>query len=202
MVVEDHPIFLNGLVSFLSENGHEIVAVAGTCADALNKLDQVKVDVAIFDVNLPDGSGVDLIGAVREKRLPMATILLSGDISAPDSRRAMTLGVKGMLLKDADPSIVLRCIASVLDGHRWIEDKIMDSAMAEGNAPSSKIVDPANLTRAERAVADQVVSGLRNREVAQLLGLTEGTVKVHVHNIFRKLGVNSRTALAYQLRGS
>jgi two-component system nitrate/nitrite response regulator NarP len=200
MIVEDHPIFMNGLIGFLSESGHQIACAATDCADALAKLPTAQVDAAIIDVHLPDGNGVDLVAAIRDQGHAIATILLSGDITAQESRRALAHGVNGMLLKDCEPAIVLRCIESVLSGHRWIDDKIMDCAMAVGSTPTTYITNPSNLTRAEKAIADQVVSGLRNREVASMLGLSEGTVKVHVHNIFRKLGVNSRTALAYRLR--
>jgi DNA-binding NarL/FixJ family response regulator len=200
MIVEDHPIFLHGLTDFLSRNGHEICCVARSRADALEKLSASHADVAILDVHLPDGSGIDLVSEIRGQKLAIATILLSGAMTSQECKQAMAQGVNGMLLKDSDPDIVLRCIDSVLMGHRWIEGAIMDSAMSAGSAPAQSNVGAGVLTRAERAIADQVISGLRNREVANILGLSEGTVKVHVHNIFRKLGVNSRTALAHQLR--
>lgn len=199
-IVEDHPIFLTGLIGFLSESGHQIADTAINFNEAMAKLPTLQADVAIFDVHLPDGNGVDLVEGIRDQGLKPLTILLSGQISSADSRRAMACGVNGMLLKDSAPAIVLKCIESVLLGHRWIEDKIMDTAMASDAMPTRESVEPANLTRAEKAIATQVVSGLRNREVAEILGLSEGTVKVHVHNIFRKLGVNSRTALAFRLR--
>lgn len=199
-IVEDHPIFLSGLVGFLSENGHDIIDAANSFAEAMTKLPATQAEVAVFDVNLPDGNGVGLVEAVRDQNLSLSTILLSGQVSAQEGRRAMAGGVNGMLLKDSAPAIVLKCIESVLLGHRWIEDKIMDTTMAPDVSPAGEFIEPANLTRAEKAIATQVVSGLRNREVAEILGLSEGTVKVHVHNIFRKLGVNSRTALAFRLR--
>ena len=199
-IVEDHPIFLTGLIGFLSESGHQIADTASNFTEALVKLPTLRADVAIFDVHFPDGNGVDLVEAVRDHGQKLSTILLSGRISPEDSRRAMACGVNGMLLKDSAPAIVLKCIDSVLLGHRWIEDKIMDTAMASDAPLPRGLLEPANLTRAEKAIATQVVSGLRNREVAEILGLSEGTVKVHVHNIFRKLGVNSRTALAFRLR--
>lgn len=199
-IVEDHPIFLTGLVGFLSKSGHQISGTASNFAEAMAKLPNLQTDVAIFDVNLPDGSGIDLVEAVRDQGLNLSTILLSGQISSEDSRRAMECGVNGMLLKHSAPEIVLKCIDSVLLGHRWIEDQIMDTAMASAAPSTTEFADATSLTRAEKAIATQVVSGLRNREVAEILGLSEGTVKVHVHNIFRKLGVNSRTALAYKWR--
>jgi DNA-binding NarL/FixJ family response regulator len=201
-IVEDHPIFLTGLIGFLSESGHQIAGTASNFAEAMAKLPSLQADVAIFDVHLPDGNGVDLIEAVRDQGLTLLTILLSGQVSSEDSRRAMACGVNGMLLKDSSPAIVQKCIESVLLGHRWIEDKIMEMAMASDAVVARPLIEPANLTRAEKAIATQVVSGLRNREVAEILGLSEGTVKVHVHNIFKKLGVNSRTALAHKLRAA
>ena len=199
-IVEDHPIFLSGLIGFLSESGHHIADTASNFTEAMEKLPTLQADVAIIDVHLPDGNGVDLVEAVRHQGLKLSTMLLSGHVSSEDGRRAMACGVNGMLLKDSAPAIVLRCIESVMLGYRWIEDKIMDTAIASDTSPTSKLVEVANLTRAEKAIATQVVSGLRNREVAEILGLSEGTVKVHVHNIFKKLGVNSRTALALRLR--
>jgi DNA-binding NarL/FixJ family response regulator len=199
-IVEDHLIFLDGLAGFLSESGHDIIDSANSFTEAMAKLPDTRAEVAIFDVNLPDGNGVDLVEAVRDQRLALSTILLSGQVSARDGKRAMACGVNGMLLKDSAPDIVLKCVESVLLGHRWIEDKIMDNAMATDTLTVRPPVEPAALTRAEKAIATQVVSGLRIREVAEILGLSEGTVKVHVHNIFRKLGVNSRTALAFRFR--
>jgi DNA-binding NarL/FixJ family response regulator len=154
-IVEDHPIFLTGLIGFLSDSGHQIADTASNFKDAIAKLPTVQADVAIFDVHLPDGSGIDLVQAIRDQELALSAILLSGQIAPEDSRRAMACGVNGMLLKDSSPAIVLKCIDSVLLGHRWIEDKIMDTAMASDAVSARPLLEPANLTRAEKAIATQ-----------------------------------------------
>ena len=199
-IVDDHPIFLAGLMALLLQGGHQIADTASNVSIVMAKLPNVQADVALFDVHLPDGNGVDLVQLVKDQALNLSTILLAGSIASQDSRRAMTYGVNGMLLKGSAPEIVLKCIDSVLLGHRWIENKIMDNAIAADAESRQNLIERTPLTRAEQAIATHVISGLRNRQVAEIVGLSEGTVKVHVHNIFRKLAVNSRTALAFKLR--
>jgi DNA-binding NarL/FixJ family response regulator len=186
MIVDDHPIFLSGLIDFLSLNGHDIVASSRTRADALARFADTGPEIVIADYSLPDGSGLDLVADLQTHGASAPTIILTAQISAKESRSALSLGVNGLILKESDPQIILRCIESVMLGHRWIDNKIMEA----------KLIAEVSLTRAEEAVAALVADGLRNREIAETLNIAEGTVKVHVHSILKKMGVKSRTALA------
>jgi two-component system nitrate/nitrite response regulator NarP len=195
MIVDDHPIFLSGLTEFLQDNGHNVAASARSFGEALGNLPVSGPDIMIVDYKLPDGNGLDLLDHFKAMGRNAPAILLTAHIGAQESRRAMESGVNGMILKESEPGIILRCIESVQLGQRWIDNKIMDSALSRDTLAG----DPRReglLTKSEASVARYVAEGLRNREIAERLNITEGTVKVHVHRILRKLGMQTRTSLA------
>jgi DNA-binding NarL/FixJ family response regulator len=195
MIVDDHPIYLSGLTDFLDSNGHNVSAMADSCSDALAKISTHEFDIVIADYALRDGTGLDLLDQIAALGITVNSIILTAHIGAQESRRAIEAGVNGLILKESDPTIILRCIESVGLGQRWIDNAIMENAFSR-EALQGGLQTEGLLTKSEVVVARYVAEGMRNREIATQLNIAEGTVKVHVHRILRKLGFQTRTSLA------
>ena len=119
----------------------------------------------------------------------------SVEAKAALAREAVKLSVNGIVIKSTAPRDLLVCLESVVQGRRWIDQEVMQRVMEQAMSPDAPR-DPFDaLSARERAVASLVQRGLRNKEVASELGLTEGTVKVHLHKVFDKLGIRGRTEL-------
>jgi DNA-binding NarL/FixJ family response regulator len=195
-IVDDHPIFLSGLAQFISENGHEVVNSASSVAECQRTLNLQSVDVLILDVTMNDGSGVDLLMELRANDNNIPIILLTAAIDPASAVLAIKHRVNAIVLKDSAPEEIVRVINQVMEG-----DTVIDVYVAEqmeryssGRQVEEEFVDQ-RLTQRENQIVQLVRNGLRNQEIAARCNLTEGTVKVHLHNIFRKLNVKSRYEL-------
>jgi two-component system nitrate/nitrite response regulator NarP len=127
-------------------------------------------------------------------------VLLTAALDDQALIEAVRLGVEGIVLKEGAHQLLIPCLDAVREGRRWIQQDLLQRAldlqMRGGAAP-----DPLRgLSERERAIAGLVARGLRNRDIAERLGVNEGTVKVHLHRIYRKLGVGSRTELVLHIR--
>lgn len=195
LIVDDHPLFLEGLQQFLETNDHRIVSCARSVADALYQLQTERPDVLVLDLNMKDGGGLNILSAIREQGSNVPVIFLTVSIKPEQTIEALKLGVNGIVLKESDPDELLTCIESVLNGENRIDPAIMERALLHTvvtrNRPSLQDV----LTEREKEIAALIRAGLRNKVIAEKCGLTEGTVKVHLHSIFQKLGVRSRAEL-------
>lgn len=192
LLADDHPMIASALEMLLRGTDYHLVGRARTGKEALAQIDQLKPDLVLLDVNMPDGSGIDVLRRLRKAGEERPIILLTAGLDDPQLIAADDLEPDGIVLKTSDPALLLECMDGVLAGKTWVDPEIVDRTEAAKQRASSR---PA-LTPRERDLVDLVRQGLRNREIAARLGVTEGTVKVYLHSIFDKLGVATRTELA------
>lgn len=153
-------------------------------------------EVLILDVSMEDGGGLEILHAVRQSGDKVPVIFLTVGIEPEKTVEALRLGVNGIVLKGSDPTELLLCIDAVMRGQNWIDARVTEKALLYSVISKSRDIASGNtLTDREREIMKLIKTGLRNRDIATRCGLTEGTVKVHVHNIFQKLGVHSRAEL-------
>lgn len=196
LIADDHPIFLEGLHQFLASNCHAVICCARSAQDALDMLQTEQPDILILDVTMEDGGGLEILHAVRAVGDKVPVIFLTVGIEPEKTIEALRLGVNGIVLKGSDPAELLTCIEAVMRGQNWIDPRVTEKALLYSVISKGKdIVGGSTLTDREREIMRLIKTGLRNRDIAMRCGLTEGTVKVHVHNIFQKLGVRSRAEL-------
>jgi len=137
---------------------------------------------------------MDVLRRLRSNGGKTRIVLLTAAIDDGSLLEAKSLKVQGMVLKNSDPAYLLECLERVSRGRRWIDPELSDrtkeltETLGEREAPS--------LSPRERELISLVRKGMRNREIAEQLGVTEGTIKVYLHSVFEKLGVSSRTELA------
>ena len=198
VVADDHRLVLHALVKLIeAERDFKIVA---SCADGESALAAIRThspDLALLDVRMPKIDGVTLVHTLRRDCPRTRVILLSAELDDPDVYASVSAGVWGLVLKEAAPDLLLRCLRHVAGGERWLPPPFVPQALAREQLRRKKISDLANLlTARERGVIELLSRGYSNKEIGKELGLSAGTVKQHVHHIYRKLSVNKRSALA------
>jgi two-component system nitrate/nitrite response regulator NarP len=171
---------------------YELTGRARSGSEALAQVQRVKPDLLLLDINMPDGSGLDVLRQLRESRSAPATILLTAGMDDGQLVTADSLEPDGIVLKTSDPAHLLECMEKVKAGERWVDPEIAERTRL---AKERALLAPS-LTPRERELVELVRQGLRNRDIASQLGVTEGTVKVYLHAIFDKVGVDNRTELA------
>ena len=194
LLADDHPMIRTALEVLLRDTGYEIAGTAGTGAAALEELDRLEPDILVLDLQMPGGGGMDVLRRIRAAKTQVKVILLTAAIDDHALLEARALKVQGMVLKNSDPAYLLDCLDSVRHGRSWIDPELADRARQLARAARTSAHPP--LAPRERQLVDFVRRGLRNREIAEALGVTEGTVKAYLHAVFEKLGVSSRTELA------
>ena len=180
------------LEMLLRESDYELLGRARSAAEARKQISAMKPDLLLLDVHLPDGSGLDIHRRLLRARARPRVILLTAGMDESQLLAAADLKPEGMVLKTSDPGLLLECMDAVAAGELWVDPEIAQrTRLAEERAASAP-----PLTRRERELVELVRQGLRNRDIAAELGVTEGTVKVYLHAIFDKFGVDNRTELA------
>jgi DNA-binding NarL/FixJ family response regulator len=192
LIADDHPMIAAALDVLLRGSDYELIGRARSGAEALSQVQQLKPDILLLDVNMPDGSGLDVLKQLRESRHAPTVVLLTAGMDDPQLLAADGLDPEGMVLKTSDPALLLECMEQVRGGESWVDPEIAERTR-QAKEKASKV---PSLTPRERELIELVRQGLRNRDIAAQLGVTEGTVKVYLHAIFDKVGVDNRTELA------
>jgi two-component system nitrate/nitrite response regulator NarP len=193
LLADDHPMIASALDMLLRGTDYEIVGRARNGDDTLEQLEQHRPDILLLDVNMPGKSGIDVLRKMRrEKRKAPSVILLTAGMDDSQLMAAAELQPDGIVLKTSDPALLLECMDAVREGRRWVDPEVAERIGAVRARASSG----PSLTARERELVELVSKGLRNRDIAGELGVTEGTVKVYLHGIFDKFGVENRTELA------
>jgi DNA-binding NarL/FixJ family response regulator len=201
-LADDHPLVLRGLAQLIATRPQfEIVATATDGNAAIDDIRRHAPDVAVLDVNMPKLSGLDVLRAAVAERLATRIVFLTASLTDERMLQAVTLGIYGIVLMDSAPVSLLDCLDQVVAGGRWLAADLVQSALMRETARRRTGRGPIEaLTTREAEVMRLVTSGLSNKQVARQLALSEGTVKIHLHNVYRKLNLGSRTALtAYAL---
>jgi two-component system, NarL family, nitrate/nitrite response regulator NarL len=196
LIVDDHPFFLHGFSQYLVANGEHEIATALSVEEALTQIDIARPDLAMLDVTMHDGGGIRVLRHLRLHYPSVPAMLLTVHIDPEQTIEAMRLGVRGIALKDSDPDTIIEAMGIVLGGGKWFESNITELALRHSlDTPTRSVRSDDLLTKRELEIVDLVCMGLRNRDIATRCDLAEGTVKIHLNSIFRKLGLASRSEL-------
>jgi DNA-binding NarL/FixJ family response regulator len=197
VISDDHPLILDALDNlFRLKEDIEVVARCRDGDETMYAVRQHRPDVLVLDIRMPGKDGLQVVWEISAEKLPVRVVLLTAEIDDSQLIDAIRLGVRGIVLKEMAPKILVQCIRKVHEGELWIERRLERQAL-EGalRREASTKEASALLTASEMNVFRLVVSGLRNREIAQKLFISEGTVKVHLHNVYQKLNIDGRIAL-------
>jgi len=196
IIADDHPIVLHGLQQLFARAGDfEIVAACANGEDALAAVRTRQADVLVLDLRMPGMSGLAVLRAIAADGLTMKTVLLSAAVQDEQVVQAVQLGVLGVVLKESPPEELLACVRKVSQGLPCLESDTMARAFNQVLKREAPVAEGAALTPRELEIVRMVSEGLRNKEIGERLSISEGTVKVHLHNVYEKLGVDGRLEL-------
>ena len=205
-LLDDHEVVRRGLRELLeSEDDLEVVGEAGTAAEALARIPPTRPDVAVLDVRLPDGNGVEVCREVRASHPEIHCLILTSYSEDEALFQAIMAGASGYLLKQVKGTDLVDGIRRVAAGQSLLDPSVTAAVLERlrnGPETDDRI---ATLTEQERRILDLVADGLTNRQIAEQVNLAEKTVKNYVSNILSKLGMQRRTQAAVYaagLRGS
>jgi DNA-binding NarL/FixJ family response regulator len=196
VLADDHPIVLQGLQHLFAR--HADMEVVASCADADTALAAVREqhpDVVVLDLRMPQRSGLDLL-AVFGRELPaIKCVLLTAAITQDQVVEALKRGAMGLVLKESPPEALIDCVRRVSRGEQCFDQDTVTPAL-QGSITRDTGTDTASmLTPREMEIVRMVAQGLRNRVIGERLVISESTVKVHLHNIYEKLGIEGRLEL-------
>lgn len=197
MIADDHSMIREGLKNLLELDGDiEVIAEAVDGVDCLSKLEVVKPDVLLLDINMPKKNGLEVLNDLKLRRSKVKVLVLTVHNETEYLMKAVDIGINGYVLKDSESSELKKAIFAIHSGENYIQPSLipaLNAKMIEKNEDEVKI---ENLTRRELEVLKLLAVGMYNKEVAEKLKISERTVKNHVSNIFKKLEVTDRTQAA------
>ena len=198
ILIDDHPLFRQGMRQLLSlDQQYEII---GEAADGITGLDMIKSlnpDMVLLDLKMGAMSGLDVLEDIKKHRLKVEVVIMTASSQDSDVARAIHLSADGYLLKDMQPEDILIKLGEVSQGNIVIDDNIsmlLPNLLKSGN--HHKTLENINLTKRETDILGLLVEGMSNKLIARELNITDGTVKVHIKNILRKIKVSSRLEVA------
>lgn len=199
VAIDDHTLFREGLRRLLeAEPEFEVVAEAGSGQQGIDEVMRHAPDVTLLDLALPDMPGLDVLRRLGRAASPTRVVLLTAAAGRQEMLEALVAGARGLVLKESATALLYKCIRSVAAGEYWFgRDRMPDLVEALRRLGVPKPPQPADtLTRREIQIVAAIVDGATNRDIADLLGVSEQTVKNHLSHIFDKLGVSNRLELA------
>lgn len=196
-LLDDHEIVREGVRALLEgTEGIEVVGEAGTAAEALARIPPTRPDVAILDVQLPDGSGVEVCRDVRSAHPEISCLMLTSFSDDEALFEAVVAGAAGYLLKQVRGTDIVDAVRRVAAGQSLLDPTLVGRVMERMRRPPQEDERLARLTGQERKILALIAEGLTNRQIAERMFLAEKTVKNYVSNLLAKLGMERRTQAA------
>ena len=194
----EHMLFRESLARLLaSEPGFELVAECASGAEALEALRRSKADVVLLDLRIGQERGEDFMCAARRAGYTGKYLVVTSTLDAANSAMALKLGASGVFLQSGSSARLIRAIQLVASGEAWVDPKIIQLLADRYPASEERLLGPAGLTSRQQMVLDGIAAGLTNRMIAGTLGVSEGTVKATLHQLFVKAGVRTRGQLVH-----
>lgn len=198
LIVDDHPLFRKGVTQLLAIDEHfDVVGEAASGDEGYSLALSLKPDLILLDLNMKGMSGVDTLKAIKAADLDTRVVVLTVSDQEDDVVAALRAGAEGYLLKDMEPEDLLANLGSIAHGRTVVSDRLVamlaHALRAEGRTHTA---EPGVLTAREHAILSRIAEGKSNKLIARELNITEGTVKVHVKHLLKKLQLRSRVEAA------
>jgi DNA-binding NarL/FixJ family response regulator len=196
-LMDDHEVVRRGLSDLISsEPGFEVVGEAGTCAEGLQGILVKRPDVAILDVRLPDGSGIEVCRDLRALAPEINVLMLTSYADDEALLSAVLAGAHGYVLKDIRSGDLVQMIKDVATGKSLLDQKAVDAVRSRLRKGSSVYSMLEDLTDQETRVLEFIGEGMSNRQIAEAMFLAEKTIKNYVSSVLAKLGMERRSQAA------
>ena len=198
VIADRHPIVLQGLTSVLvAQNGLKVVACCSDGHSCIEAIRSFVPDIAILDISMPGLTGLEILTIANSERLSTRLVFFTASVQDRELVMAAAAGAYGVILKDVAPEILVQSLRQVADGQRLLPLPPSNQTVPreQRNAANAENVLSV-LTDREHQIMRLVSEGLSNKEIGRRLNIVDGTIKVHLHNIFQKLEISNRTVLA------
>ena len=195
LVVDDHEVVRQGLIAFLDRHaGFEVVAEAGTCAEAMSQVRRFVPDLVLMDLRLPDASGIEACRMVRDEFPDMPVVFLTSSPDEADVFAAIVAGARGYVLKQTRSAALVRTLQAVGRGDSLLDPGVTGMVLERVRriAGGGEADDANDLTAREREILPLIAAGQTNKEIAAAIFLSDKTVKNYVSSILAKLGLDRR----------
>lgn len=200
VLIDDHALFRAGLEGLLKRRGVEVTSCSNA-QDGIEAVEKIDPDVAMVDLRMPEIDGVRTVQMIREKKSDIPVVILTTSDAATDLRDCLRQNVNGYLLKDMDPDDLVIAIKKVISGELVVAPELTSTLASivqnrgEDIAESGKSIFSC-LSPREMEILSHLTEGQSNKVIARELGISDGTVKLHVKSILKKLGLHSRVEAA------
>jgi two-component system nitrate/nitrite response regulator NarL len=200
IAIDDHPLFRKGVADLIDmDDGMVLVGEASNGPDGLRLARQLRPELILLDINMKGMSGIETLQAIKREDPDARVVMLTVSDNEEDVIAALRLGADGYLLKDMEPEEILRSLHRAIEGKLVISDSLT-RLLAQALRDEGRTLDArdavVSLTTREREILEQLACGLSNKLIAKKLEISEGTVKVHVKNLLKKLNLHSRVEAA------
>lgn len=199
IIIDDHALFRAGLKGLLEQRNIEVVGEAANGSEGIEFIKQLVPDIILLDMRMPDMSGLDVLKNLREDNITIPVVILTTSNEESDLNKALRSGAQGYLLKDMEPDELVGALRDIQKGKNVVAQDLTDALarMVQGDTPAEDDKGPFSaLTPREREILCLLAEGQSNKLIARNLGISDGTVKLHVKAILRKLGIHSRVEAA------
>jgi len=198
LIVDDHPLFRKGVIQLIQAAPEfKFVGEAASGKEGIQLAHRLQPDMILLDLNMKDMNGVEVLKSLKDAGLDSRVIMLTVSDQAEDLMAALQAGADGYLLKDMEPEDLMQQLVEAARGKITISERLTQllvASLRERNRPTS--LAEAGLTEQECRILDHLVDGKSNKLIARDLGIAEGTVKVHVKHLLKKLNLRSRVEAA------
>lgn len=197
MLADDHILMREGIRQLLEFDGSiEVIAEANDGEECIEKLQSVKPQILLLDINMPKKNGIEVLEEIKRKNIDIKVLILTVHDEIEYLLKAVDIGVNGYILKDSESAELKKAINVIINGESYIQPKLipaLNTRLMARDVDNDKV---ASLTSRELEVLIKVANGMFNKEIATSLNISERTVKNHISNIFKKIGVSDRTQAA------
>lgn len=200
ILIDDHTLFRVGLQGLLSHRGIEIVAAVGDGKEGVRLAEELKPDVILLDMRMPGMDGLGVLRQLRQSGLKMPIVMLTTSSNEQDLVESLRSGAQGYLIKDIEPDDLVVALREIVNGKTVVAPDLAPvlAKVVQGESISARDTSSPfdELTPRESEILGLLAEGQSNKAIARNLGISDGTVKLHVKAILRKLGVHSRVEAA------
>jgi DNA-binding NarL/FixJ family response regulator len=197
VLADDHPLVLQALEDLLAtEEDMDVVAVCQDGESAVEAVRRLSPDLLLLDLSMPKLDGISVLECLHAEMPLTRVVVFTGNMDERRALECLRLGVSGVVLKESAPEVLLEAVRKVASGEVWVEKQSYSQAVAlllrqqDTNRHLARLLTPR-----EMEILLLAAQGLRNKEIGQKLMVTEGTVKMHLHHVFEKLGLRGRSDL-------
>lgn len=198
LIVDDHPLFRKGVIQLIqAEPGFRFVGEAASGRDGIRLAHSLQPDMILLDLNMKEMNGIEVLKEIKDSELDSRVIMLTVSDQAEDLMAALQAGADGYLLKDMEPEDLMQQLGEAASGKITISERLTQllvTSLREKSRPTNLV--EAGLTEQEARILEHLIDGKSNKLIARDIGIAEGTVKVHVKHLLKKLNLRSRVEAA------